>query len=376
MIDESVLEELLAEIAGDIAIPADGPEHVLDALAVATKPRGDSRSRFSKPMLSAAAAIIVLGLVLVPLLHGSSSRVSSKSSAAAPSVNLSPPGTVTHGVAAPPGLGASNASPGSARSVAGGSTAYAAPAPTAPTTPTAPATPAAPADSAKIVKTGTLDLQVPHASLRTNVGRVTATAVGFGGYVAQSQTSYGGTNPTAQVTIRVPVAAFETAIAHLDALPGVTVLNDSENGSDVTGQYIDLQAQLAAATGERDALLVVLSHAQSIADILAVRDRETAAQTEVDQLQGKINALSDQASFSSLALTLSEKPVRTTKAVVRKPKAETGLAKSWSDARSGFANAVEWLIARSGGALIILLAALALLFGVRYLYPIVRRGLV
>jgi hypothetical protein len=58
------------------------------------------------------------------------------------------------------------------------------------------------------------------------------------------------------------------------------------------------------------------------------------------------------------------------------PKPETSLAKSWSDARQGFANAIEWLIARSGGALIILLAGLAVLFGIRYLYPIVRRGLV
>jgi hypothetical protein len=382
VIDESVLEELLAQIADEIEIPPDATENVLDALAVATKPRGETRSRLAKPMLSAAAAIIVLGLVIVPLMHSSSTNTSSKSSAAT-RVDLAPRGgRVTHGAAdTPAGFGSGSvngpeafAAPGSAarssKSSAGGST------PIPATGPISGGAPSAPADSAKIVKTGTLDLQVPHAALRAMVTRVIATAVGFGGYVAQSQTSYDGGAPTAQITIRVPVTAFETAIAHLDAMPGVTVLSDSENGTDVTGQYVDLQAQLAAATGERDALLVVLSHAQSIGDILAVRDRETAAQTEVDQLQGKINALSDQASFSSLALTLSEKPVRPVKAVVHTPKPQTGLAKSWSDARSGFANAVEWLIARSGGALIVLLAALALLFGIRYLYPVVRRGLV
>ena len=36
----------------------------------------------------------------------------------------------------------------------------------------------------------------------------------------------------------------------------------------------------------------------------------------------------------------------------------------------------EWIIARSGGALIVLMAALVILFGIRYLYPILRRGLV
>jgi hypothetical protein len=156
----------------------------------------------------------------------------------------------------------------------------------------------------------------------------------------------------------------------------VTVLDDSESGADVTGQYTDLQAQLQAATAERDALLVVLSHAQSIGDILAVHDRVSNVQTQVDQLQGRINDLNTQATFSSVAVTLSEKPAQVAPAAVHHPKPETGLAKSWSDARQGFANAVEWLIARSGGALIVLLAGLALLFGIRYLYPVVRRGLV
>ena len=73
--------------------------------------------------------------------------------------------------------------------------------------------------------------------------------------------------------------------------------------------------------------------------------------------------------------TLSEKPVKaTTTAAHHAP--PTGLSKAWADARHGFTDGIEWLIARSGGALIFLLAALALLFGIRYLYPVVRRGLV
>ena len=243
------------------------------------------------------------------------------------------------------------------------------------TTPPASVAPSAPTDGAKIVKTGTLDLQLAHGTLRITVNRVTATAVGLGGYVSESKTSYGAKNPTAQITIRVPVGQFDSAIARLDALPGVKVLADSENGDDVTGEYSDLAAQLRAATAARDSLLVVLSHAQSVGDILAVTDRVTAAQTQVDQLQGRINVLGDQAAFSSLAVTLSEKPIKAS-TTAKHSKPETGLAKSWADVRHGFTSVVEWLLARSGGALIILLFALALLFGIRYLYPVIRRGLV
>ena len=152
------------------------------------------------------------------------------------------------------------------------------------------------------------------------------------------------------------------------------MLGESENGTDVTAQYVDLQAQLAAATSGRDALLVVLSRAQTVGDILAVQDRVTAAQTQVEQLQRRINGLGDQAAFSSLAVTLSEKPAPGKAAAIHRT--DRGLTKAWADARHGFSNGIEWIIARSGGALIVLLAALAILFGIRYLYPIVRRGLV
>ena len=74
-------------------------------------------------------------------------------------------------------------------------------------------------------------------------------------------------------------------------------------------------------------------------------------------------------------ITITEKHVVKPAAVIVPAKPPTGLSKAWKDARQGFANSIEWLLARSGGALIVLLAALALVFGIRYLYPVVRRAL-
>jgi hypothetical protein len=343
MIDETTLEEAFARLAEEIPVPAKGADTVVDRLVNTSTPARADRARFAKPIFAAAAVVAVIALA-VPLVNTSTSSSSKSSGVAASPVTSGSKGL---GVLAPPG-----------------------------TTPAQPggATPPPVVDGAKIVKTGTLDLQVPHGTLRVTVNRVTGVTVGLGGYVADSKTSYGGTIPSAQITIRVPVAGFETAVAQLRAVRGVTVLNESENGTDVSGQYTDLQAQLQAATAERDSLLDVLSHAQSIGDILSVHDRLATAQTTVDQLQGRINHLGDQAALSSIAVTLSEKAAPAT--VGQQQKAETGLAKSWADARHGFTTIVEWFIARSGAALIILLAGLALLFGVRYLYPVVRRGLV
>jgi hypothetical protein len=343
MIDEAVLVELLARAAGDIPVPLAGPEQVLNAVRTSSSYSRRPRPHLAKPLMIAAAVGVVV-LAAIPVLQSGSS--SSRSS----SVQLSaPPSTFGAGANARKSRGSADAGTASGRSASG------------------------PVDAAKIVKTGTLDLQVGHGTLRVAVNRVTGAAVGLGGYVAKSETSYGGSNPTAQITIRVPADQFEAAVTRLDALRGIKVLGESENGTDVTAQYVDLQAQLAAATSGRDALLGVLSRAETVGDILAVQDRVTAAQSQVEQLQRRINALGDQAAFSSLAVTLSEKPIHGETAALHRT--DRGLTKAWADARHGFSTSIEWLIARSGGALIVLLAALAILFGIRYLYPIVRRGL-
>jgi hypothetical protein len=344
MIDELVLEALLAEIADEIPVPARGTQRVLDSIA-ASSPSRRTTSRFPQ-VLAVAAAVVVVGGFSLLIANGSSSSDSKSAEVRAP----------TAGGAAKSHLYGAAATPTTIGSATSGSP------------------PAGPLDSAKIVKTGTLDLRVPRGALRVTVNRVSGAAVGLGGYIAASKTNYDGRDPTAQVTIRVPGDDFETATGRLRALPGVTVLSDSENGVDVTAHYADLQAQLGAASAARDQLLVVLSRAETIGDILAVQDRVSAVQKEIDQLQGRINVLGDQATFSSLAVTLSEKSARAAGTAAQRTKS-TGLAEAWSDARQGFSNSIEWLIARSGGALIVLLAALALLFGIRYLYPILRRGL-
>ncbi len=379
MIDEHELTELLRRAADEIPVPPEGADHVVDQLVHSSAvPRRD-RVRFTKPLLVAAAIVGVIA-ISIPVLHTSGTTHASSKAVSAPAQfgpnnSEAAPGSVVGGSGVGSGGGAAYGVPDihGASGATGRSLGSATPTTVASAAP--PSASTGSVDGAKIVKTGTLDLLVPHATLRTAVNRVTGVAVGLAGYVSASKTSYDDTDPTAQITVRVPVANFDTAIARLDTLPGVKVLGDSESGVDVTGHYTDLQAQLAAATTARDDFVSILSHAQSIADILTVRDRVTAAQTEVDQLQGQIKLLDDQATFSALAITLAEKAA-TVPPVAHHTHVQSGLAKSWSDARHGFATGVEWLIARSGAALIILLAGLALLFGIRYLYPVVRRGLV
>jgi hypothetical protein len=205
---------------------------------------------------------------------------------------------------------------------------------------------------------------------------VTAIAKGAGGYVADDR-STGGSTPTAALTIRVPYNTFDDtfgAVTRLGTAYHGKVLSSAKHSADVTAQYTDLQARRDAAVGERNQLDVVLSQAHTIGDILAVRDRIQGVQSEIDQLTGQIRVLNDQASYSALAVSIAEKAPKP-KPAAQPAKPESGIHKAVHDARTGFAHSVEWIIARSGKALVAFLAIVALMFLLRYLYPVIRRGL-
>jgi hypothetical protein len=370
MIDELVLERIFEETADEIAVPEGNMTRVIDEIErAAREPRHVSVARPVRVLAGiAAAVVVVVGLGALLSHAGSGSSEKSTSSAVAqpytPAITHGPAGAVSNG----PGVALSGTAP-AARSrraaVEGGSGAGA--------STDAGSTPSAPTDGAKIVKTATLDLQVKHDTLPTAVNRVTAVAAGLDGYVANSTTNLDVDQPTGQITLRVPVDNFDAAIKQLKTLPDVKVLGDSETGKDVTAQYTDLQAQLTAAQTEEGALNTILAGATSIPDILNVRDRITAVQTEINQLQGQINLLGDKSDFSAIAVTLAEKTAAAPVAKVSAP--PTGLSKAWNDARSGFSSSLEWMLARSGGALIILIALFLLALALRYLYPVVRRAL-
>jgi Domain of unknown function (DUF4349) len=245
MIDELVLERLLTDAAEEIPVPEDGVERVVAAEldAADREPRwsGERGTGWLTAVAAAAVVVVVVGLVALVGHGGGSSSKSSSAAGTTPTIasEQDGAGAGSGAVYQAPRMreanknakhkSVSNGAPGTA---AGGNTSSS----------SGSGTPSGPTDGALIVKTGTLDLQVPHATLHTAVNRVTGVAVGLGGYVADSKSSFDVGDATAQITIRVPVNNFETAVTRLERLPDVKVLGNSENGTDVTAQHTYLQA--------------------------------------------------------------------------------------------------------------------------------------
>ena len=347
MLTDDDLHELL-----DVAAAAAPQPHALDAslLSADVEPRRVRSLRQPAIVLGVAAAVFVAVLIGASVFSGRST--STKSAASFSNVaNSIGGGEITTPTTV----------------VASGAAAAGTVAPPVPRA--APSAPSA-ADSAKVIKNGTLEVRVGKGTVTESMNRLTAVATGLGGYVSESRTtasSTSGSQASATIAVRVPAAAFEALIAEASKLGEVR--STSTSGQDVTAQFTDIDAQLQALNATREQFLLVLGQANNVGDILAVQDRITQVQTQIDQLEGQKRLLTDQTSFGTLSVTLLEPG-----ATVAAPPVDdnTDLGDAWREAREHFVDGVESIVAASGTLVLVALCGGVLLLVAWLVYRRVR----
>ena len=213
-------------------------------------------------------------------------------------------------------------------------------------------------------------MAVGEGAVDDSVTRLTSLAVGTGGFVAESRTFEQGDRPAADITIRVPGAAFEQVLTKVRGLGETESVTTA--GQDVTAEYVDLEARLRVLRGTRDQLLGLLSRAGTIPDILAVQDRLNATQTEIERLEGQQRVLDDKVALGTLKVTVTEARSAAT-AAAAKPR--SGLARAWDDAVDGFTSGVEAIVAASGRILLVVLVLAAMTAMALGSWKVLRRRL-
>lgn len=219
----------------------------------------------------------------------------------------------------------------------------------------------------RIVKSGAIDVEVRKHAFGPSFARLTSLATGLGGFVADSRTNESADVPNGTVTLRVASDRFDDLVRQVRELGKVLSLTSS--GQDVTGHTTDLQARLRALGATRDQLLALLTRANSISDTLAVRDRLNEVQTQIEQIQGQLAQLDDQAALATLAVTVTEPGF----AVIRPETPRSGWAQAWDDAGGGFERGAQAIVARSGAVLLLLICAALLALPARAAWRATRR---
>jgi hypothetical protein len=155
----------------------------------------------------------------------------------------------------------------------------------------------------------------------------------------------------------VPETAFAQALSDVAKLGEVR--SRSIDTQDVTEEYLDLNARLKNAEAQETAFLALMERAETIDEILQVRQVLSQTQTEIEQLKGRIGFLDEHTSFSTLTISLYETGAEVSAA------GNWGFVDALKDALHAFVDSINSIIVFLGGALPILVV-LAILVWIVY----------
>lgn len=164
-----------------------------------------------------------------------------------------------------------------------------------------------------IIRTGSVTLLVSKNQIVTIFNKVSSDTGDQNGYVESSSSTSANDAGGASLVLRVPSADFGTLVAEVDDLGKVQ--SQSENGQDVTGESIDLQARLENLKSEESALRALVAKAGSVTSILTVQNQLFSVEGDIEQLTAQENSLVDQATYSTLTVALTPTAVK----VIPKP---------------------------------------------------------
>ncbi|MBF6592348.1 MAG: DUF4349 domain-containing protein, partial [Ktedonobacterales bacterium] len=85
---------------------------------------------------------------------------------------------------------------------------------------------------------------------------------------------------------------------------GGQLLSLRETVSDVTNDYVDTQSRLSNLRVEQQRLQALLSRAQALSDVLAIEQRLTDVEGQIEQIEAHLNALNGQVTFYQITVML------------------------------------------------------------------------
>jgi hypothetical protein len=168
-------------------------------------------------------------------------------------------------------------------------------------------------DGSKIIRTGSLQLEV--ADVTASVGAARSAIQGMGGYIGASQQYSDGENVVATISYRVPADRWEDALDALRALG--TEVGEQTDTADVTGQIVDLDARIRNLRASETALVKHLADAARVADVLEIESRLSEVRGQIEQLSAQKANLDDQVAFATLTVTFGVEVQAITEAAAR-----------------------------------------------------------
>lgn len=158
--------------------------------------------------------------------------------------------------------------------------------------------------SRRVIRTAELSVETDAPEVAA--GKLAGLADARGGFVVSSETtrwndSEGAETVATTIVFRVPVGAFDEALAAVRAL-GTRVASEKVSGQDVTEEYVDLEARIRAQRAVEEQYVLVLKDAKTIPDILAVQQKLGEVRSDIERAEGRRRYLENQTSLSTITV--------------------------------------------------------------------------
>ncbi len=155
----------------------------------------------------------------------------------------------------------------------------------------------------KIIRNGKLTIETDEPTAEQS--KITSIAESHGGFVVTSEFKQNGSNQankTVIITVRVPSLQFDDTLGKIRPLGRVTAENIT--GQDVTEEFLDLEARIKTQKALEAQFLEIMKQATKVPDALEVQRQIANVRTEIERLEGRKRFLENQASLSTIVITL------------------------------------------------------------------------
>lgn len=208
--------------------------------------------------------------------------------------------------------------------------------------------PAAITSPERVIKDGTVRIEVAEDGFDTAFAAVVEVAQRLGGGVTASSTSSspdGGTSGS--LTVRVPVDAYEQLLVGVGEVG--EVVDRRITSQDVSEEFVDLEARRRQLRVQEEFWTGLLAEATAVEDAVRIRGELDRVQADIERITGRLSYLEDRTSFSTLTVELFEPGV----AIASATPGPASLASYW-------ATGLEALTAAVGTLLVVALGGLPL----------------
>lgn len=195
----------------------------------------------------------------------------------------------------------------------------------------------------KLIKTVHLDAETEHYD--DLIPALESKIAALGGYI-ESRQSRGQRSRHCSMTVRIPAEHLDSFLTHVTENANVT--SSSETTEDITLQYVDTEAKIAALETEQARLLELLANAQNLSEILEIEARLSDVTYELERYSSQMRSYDNLVSFSTVHLDIHEIQVLTpTEEPTIWQRISTGFGETLSDLSTLLTDLFVWVIVNS-----------------------------